>query len=104
MRKRIVETLISILVVVLGFYLFYLNLSDPENISILSMVISLTLIGIGIVMLFMTGRHDHSGIFLEEVKHEVKERTILDKNKDIIHSFQKHSKMRDKLKAIRHIK
>ena len=103
MRRRISETILSFVIATFGFYLLYINLSDPQNLSAISVLISLILIIMGIVLLFRSGRHDHTRIVLPDISHENNESSLLSKHKEIIESYEKHSRMRDKLKAISHL-
>lgn len=57
----------------------------------------------GIVMLFRSGRHDHTKVHLPEPKNRNNGETLLSRHEDIINNFQRHARLRDKLKALSHI-
>jgi hypothetical protein len=69
MRRRVSETILSFVIAIFGFYLLYVNLVDPTHISVISVIISLILLFMGIVMLFRSGRHDHTKVHLPEPKN-----------------------------------
>ena len=104
MRKRISETILSFVVTIFGFYLLYINLADPQHLSVISVIIAFVLLIMGIAMLFKSGRHDHTKTILQEPTYSKNGDTLLSRHKELIHTFEKHSRMRDKLKAIKHLK
>jgi len=104
MGKRVTETILSFVIAIFGFYLLYINLTDPAHLSVISVVISLILLVMGVVLLFRSGRHDHTRTILPELTHGNNGSTLLSRHKDIISTYEKHSRMRDKLKAIKHMK
>ncbi len=103
MRRRVSETILSFTIAIFGFYLLYINLADPVHLSVISVVIALILLVMGVVLLFRSGRQDHTRTILSEPTNSNNGETLLSRHKDIISSFEKHSRMRDKLKAIKHI-
>ena len=103
MRRRISETILSFVIAIFGFYLLYINLFDPVHLSVISVVIALILLVMGVVLLFRSGRHDHTRTILPDLTHGNNGETLLSRHKEIISTYEKHSRMRDKLKAISHI-
>lgn len=104
MGKRIIETLLGFVTAVLGFFLAFLNFSDIPNSSIFSISLSLTLIIIGVGLLFIVGRRDHEKVIFPEISPNSNGKSLLEKNHEMMQTYDKTSKMRDKLRVIRHTK
>ncbi len=103
MKKQLYLTLSGFLIISLGFLLAYLNLSDIPNATLFSVVIAVMLIGIGATFLFKAGRSFHHGPKIPEANYHNPGTSLVEKNNELMHSYDKQSKMRDKLKTIRHL-
>ncbi len=103
MKKRFSNTVVGFFIIALGFLLGYLNLTDIPNASLFSVLLSLVLVLTGAVILYKAGRHFQHGERIPEMKYHKVGQSLLEKNNELMHSYDKHSRIRDKLKTIRHM-
>ena len=104
MRKLILETISGIILSVLGFWIGSQYFSDFQNASPLQLSISAVLLLIGIYILFKAGRADaHIPYFKHTPSDTLKGKSILEKNNEMINTYEKTTRMREKLRIIKRI-
>lgn len=104
MRIQILSTLLGLVILLMGFLLGYLNFSDIPNATLFSSLLSLALIVCGFVILLRSGRNFQHGSKIPETNYRKPyNQSLLEKNNELMKNYEKHSKLRDKLKTIRHL-
>ena len=104
MRKLILETITGIILSVIGFWMGSIYFSDFQNASPLLLSVSIVLLLIGVYILFKAGRRDaHIPQFKHTPSDSLKGKSILEKNNEMINTYEKTTRMREKLRIIKRI-
>lgn len=101
MRIRILKTILGLTMTSQGAILAILTFSDFSRWDILSVVVSVLLIGAGVYLLFKEGRVEKR-ITFEDVLPGSRPKSLIEKNNEMLVSYHKTAALRDKLKVLKH--